>query len=132
MASFKESTSRMSGLNMALVMGNFLCPTGTFSSPFMSILGKYLMSTLLTLLYNAVDVYVTSSLAESFGQTIIKKRVVPFLVWFGRNFTYYRTWGTILSKRKKDIEDLKDGILLGIKSFWGWSNKEEYDWLCFK
>ena len=26
----------------------------------------------MTLLYNAVDVYVTSSLAESFGQTIIE------------------------------------------------------------
>ncbi|MFR7466444.1 MAG: glycosyltransferase [Phocaeicola vulgatus] len=43
------------------------------SSPFASYsMGKISDEYSLTLLYNAVDVYVTSSLAESFGQTIIE------------------------------------------------------------
>ena len=64
----------MSGLNMAIVvLGNFLCPDEISSSPFASYsMGKISDEYSLTLLYNAIDVYVTSSLAESFGQTIIE------------------------------------------------------------
>ena len=76
----------------------------------------------LTLLYNAVDVYVTSSLAESFGQTIIEAQAcgtIPVGFDLGGIPDIIEHEKTGYLAREKDIEDLKDGIL------WALSHSED-------
>lgn len=120
----KKALGRMSGLNMAIVvLGNFLCPDEISSFPFASYsMGKISDEYSLTLLYNAVDVYVTSSLAESFGQTIIEAQAcgtIPVGFDLGGIPDIIEHEKTGYLAREKDIEDLKDGIL------WALSHSED-------
>lgn len=120
----KKALGRMSGLNMAIVvLGNFLCPDEISSFPFVSYsMGKISDEYSLTLLYNAVDVYVTSSLAESFGQTIIEAQAcgtIPVGFDLGGIPDIIEHEKTGYLAREKDIEDLKDGIL------WALSHSED-------
>ena len=106
----KKALGRMSGLNMAIVvLGNFLCPDEISSFPFASYsMGKISDEYSLTLLYNAVDVYVTSSLAESFGQTIIEAQAcgtIPVGFDLGGIPDIIEHEKTGYLAREKDIED---------------------------
>lgn len=112
----KKAIARMPKSNAAIVvLGNYLTPDEASSFPFVSYsMGKIFDEYSLTLFYNAVDVYVTASLAESFGQTIIESQAcgtIPVGFDLGGIPDIIEHKKTGYLAKNKDVEDLKDGIL---------------------
>lgn len=118
----KQALLKMPVQNIALVViGNHLSFDEACSLPFpIYSMGRISDECTLSLLYNSVDVFVSPSLAESFGQTIIEAQAcgtIPVAFDIGGIPDIIEHKKTGYLAKSKDIDDLKNGILWALDNF---------------